>query len=324
MNTPVRMSGTEGTAPTITIIGAGAIGTLLAAILEKGGHRPTLIDRSRARAEERSRHGIMIKSANSCRLVKIPVAATPAECAKAEIVFICVKAYDTAAAAAILPQITTETSIIVSLQNGIGNAEIIDQYAPGRTLCAITSMGADIENNRTTRQTGDGLTALAPFGSTPIRHAETVAAILKTCDCTISVRTDTESMLWSKLIINAAINPVTAIHRITNGELLHHPALHTAKAIAQECAAVAQAANIKLPYSDPVEAFMDICRKTAANRSSMLRDIINGRKTEINAINGAIIKLADSLNLPAPENSRVLSKITKLSPFPRTDRTSKA
>jgi 2-dehydropantoate 2-reductase len=200
---------------------------------------------------------------------------------------------------------------VVSLQNGIGNAETIARYAPGRTICAVTSMGADIENSCTTRWTGRGPTILAPFENTPMHCATTVAENLQHCGIDASATTDADELLWSKLIINCAINPVTAAYRITNGELLNHnEAYRTACAIARECAQVARAANIKLSYSDPIEAFTSVCRKTSGNRSSMLRDILNGNRTEIDSINGSVIKRAEQLGLPTPENRRIFDLIT--------------
>jgi 2-dehydropantoate 2-reductase len=110
-------------------------------------------------------------------------------------------------------------------------------------------------------------------------------------------------LLWGKLVINAAINPLTALLRISNGKLLVIPEVHELMAeAAREAAIVAARRGVKLPYADPVTAVEDVARKTAANTSSMLQDVLRGTPTEIDAINGAIVQAAEKLGVPTPVN----------------------
>jgi len=114
---------------------------------------------------------------------------------------------------------------------------------------------------------------------------------------------DPDSLLWGKLVINAAINPLTAILRVPNGELLAHSTAGALMyAAANEAAAVAIALGVHLPYPDPSAAAEAVARRTANNRSSMLQDVLRGAPTEIDAICGAIVQAGEGLGVPTPVN----------------------
>jgi 2-dehydropantoate 2-reductase len=114
---------------------------------------------------------------------------------------------------------------------------------------------------------------------------------------------DARSLVWGKLVVNAAINPLTALLRVKNGELLERPsAREMMGALAREAAQVAYAEQIILPFSNPVEAVEEVARKTAANHSSMLQDVLRGAPTEIDAICGAVVKAALKHKIGAPVN----------------------
>ena len=297
----------------IAVIGPGAIGSLFAAKLAQAGHELFLMDRRPQRAAVRSNSGIKLSEDNALYLIPVRSSVSPKDFCSAEIVFVCTKAYDTATVAPYIAQLISPAGAAVSLQNGIGNTEIIEKYAEGRTLCATTSQAALLQNDFSVRHTGSGPTSIAPVGHTSTQQARQIADILTEAGLSTSINTNPQTMLWDKLLVNAAINPITAIYGINNGELLKNSgAFNTACSIAKEAAAVASAGNISLTCSDPVKAFSDVCRATASNRSSMLRDIENGRKTEINAINGAIVKLAQKLNVAAPANIELIDTIKKL------------
>jgi 2-dehydropantoate 2-reductase len=114
---------------------------------------------------------------------------------------------------------------------------------------------------------------------------------------------DAQSLIWGKLVINAAINPLTALLRVPNGRLLEIPAAHDLmKALATEVAQVAGAEHIPLPFADPVAAAEDVARRTAPNHSSMLQDILRGAPTEIDAICGAVVRIGQQHRLESPVN----------------------
>jgi 2-dehydropantoate 2-reductase len=126
---------------------------------------------------------------------------------------------------------------------------------------------------------------------------------------------DLESLVWSKLVINAAINPLTALLNVPNGELLNRPTARQLSAqLAAETAAAAAAQGIELSFADPVAAAEDVARRTAANLSSMLQDVRRGARTEIDAICGAIVKAAHAAGVPAPVNEAMWKLVNALRP----------
>jgi len=300
-------------APRVCIIGAGAIGCMLAVRLEEAGCSVTLTEHRAQRAAIRRQTGITLMQYTECILAHPTIVSSAEFITECDLVFICTKAYDTESAVKSLAQIADLKPIAVSLQNGIGNAELIAPLAPGRTLCAVTATGVLLRDESNVRLTGTGMTGIAPYGQTPSGLAEPVADILRQAGFETRIASDTPAMLWSKLLINAAINPVTALFKITNGELPHHTeACRLACDIARETESVAAAQGISLEYSDGIKAFTEVCLATAANCSSMLCDIERRRPTEIDAINGAIIRTAAKAGIPVPANREAYSRIKEL------------
>jgi 2-dehydropantoate 2-reductase len=130
-----------------------------------------------------------------------------------------------------------------------------------------------------------------------------ISAVLKSASFRVRMVKDVRSLLWGKLVINAAINPLTALLRVTNGELLDRPSARGLMAdLAEETAAVARAENIPLPFEDPTHAAEQVARKTAGNHSSMYQDIQRGTPTEIDAICGAVTEQGARHGVPTPVN----------------------
>jgi 2-dehydropantoate 2-reductase len=126
---------------------------------------------------------------------------------------------------------------------------------------------------------------------------------LRSAKFNVNIVNDARSLIWGKLVINAAINPLTALLRVPNGKILERPsAREMMRALASETARVAEAEKIDLPFPNPVAAVEDVALKTAANHSSMLQDILRGAPTEIDAICGAVVKTAQRHNIDTPAN----------------------
>ena len=139
------------------------------------------------------------------------------------------------------------------------------------------------------------------FGEQDIVHVP--ESILRAGGFLVEMSPDPNALLWGKLVINAAINPLTALLRVQNGELLERPAARELLAeVAKEAASIATRQGISLPYPDPVLAVEEVARNTAANYSSMLQDVMRGTVTEIEAINGAIVRVGEHMGVPTPVN----------------------
>ena len=130
-----------------------------------------------------------------------------------------------------------------------------------------------------------------------------IEGALRSADFNVNIVEDAQSLIWGKLVINAAINPLTAILRVPNGGLLELPSAREMMAsLAMEAARVAQAEIVPLPFSDPVAAAEDVARRTAANHSSMLQDVLRGAPTEIDAICGAVVKIGQKHGIETRTN----------------------
>jgi 2-dehydropantoate 2-reductase len=230
-----------------------------------------------------------------------PVVATadPADCVGTGNALVLVKSWQTERAARQLADCLSPQGLALTLQNGLGNREkLVEILGQQRVALGVTTAGASLVGPGRVRRGGEGAIAL---GAHP--RLESLASLLRWAGLTIEIVPTSEALLWSKLVINAAINPLTALLRIPNGELLTRPAARTLlAAVATEAAAVAAALGQRLTYQDPVAATEEVAHRTASNTSSMLQDVLRDAPTEIDAICGAIVAAGEAAGVPVPVN----------------------
>jgi len=292
------------------IVGPGAMGCLFASRLCMAGYDVTLLDYNRKRAEKISRQGIMVEGVTGEYTVNVPVAVRETGF-QPDYVLICVKAIKTREAGEEIAPWLPKKSIVATLQNGIGNIETLTEiFGKGRVVGGITSEGSTLLGWGRIRHAGRGPTIFGPEDSRRARLANLVSAFNKAgfkAESTV----DVEGLIWGKLIINSGINALTAITRLKNGRLLDlEGARLVIKEAVREAAAVAKAKKIGLPYPDPFKRVLDVCRDTAGNTSSMLQDVLNKKVTEVDYINGAIVREGDALGIPTPTN-RILTSMVQ-------------
>jgi 2-dehydropantoate 2-reductase len=292
------------------IVGPGAMGCLFASRLCIAGYGVTLLDYKRERAEKISRQGIIVEGVTGEYTANVPVAVGETG-SQPDYVLICVKAIKTREAGEEIAPWLPEKSIIATLQNGIGNMETLTEiFEKERVVGGITSEGATVLGWGRIRHAGRGPTVFGPEDSRGARLANLVSAFNK-AGFKAESTADVEGLIWGKLIINAGINALTAITRLKNGRL---PDLESARVVikeaVREAAAVAEAKKITLPYPNPFRRALDVCRDTAGNTSSMLQDVLNKKATEVDYINGAIVREGDALGISTPTN-RVLTSAVR-------------
>jgi len=275
----------------ILIVGPGAIGCLMACRLKAAGLNVALVDHDPARAARLTERGMALLEDGVETHYDIPVLAPPFNAPPPRWLLLCVKRPQTSAALEGLGAIIGPATCIVSLQNGIGyEDDLLQATASSRLVCAVTGMGATLLGEGRVKLAGAGCTRVAAWSPDGAPKAAALVALLAGAGLEARVHPDVRAMLWSKLIVNAAINPVTALAGVPNGALLERDALRSrAHAAAREGEAVAAALGIALDYADACRRVDDVCASTAANRSSMLQDIERGSATEIDCINGAIV-----------------------------------
>jgi 2-dehydropantoate 2-reductase len=235
-----------------------------------------------------------------------------------DLLLVLVKAYATADAIRMALDLGAvgPATVALTLQNGLGNAEALaEALGAARVLAGTTAQGATLLAPGRVAHGGAGPTLIAPWapGGPAAAAAATVAALLSEAGLPAEVAGDPRPLLWAKLTVNCGINALTALLRVPNGELLTRPgARRLMEAAAREAGAVAAAAGVVLP-GDPAERVALVARATGANRSSMLQDVERGRRTEVDAINGAVAREGRRLGVSAPVNETLADLVRALS-----------
>jgi len=297
----------------IVITGPGAMGCLFAGMLLKAGQRVWLLAKNDAVVASIRRSGLAVEGGEKpLHMPFTSVTSDPSEPGSADVLIVCVKAYDTAAAIKKSLPAVGEKTTVVSLQNGLGNLESISGHiAKGQILGGTTAHGATLLGPGRVRHAGSGDTVIGPLAAEGRQRAIEVRDIFTAAGIDTTVADDITSVLWGKLLVNACINPLTAIMGIKNGRIPDSPHLMSImEKAAGEVIAVAEKKGIALPFPDPVEKAESVCRATAENISSMLQDVRAGRQTEIESINGAVAACGEALNVPTPVN-RMLTDLVK-------------
>jgi 2-dehydropantoate 2-reductase len=286
------------------IIGAGALGSVLGALLTEGGCETTLVERNPAEVEHVLKNGLQVGGVSGERNVKVAITADPHDAWPADIVLTLVKAYDTRGAVDAVSKALAPNGIALTLQNGVGNYEILEAAFPGRCLLGTTTVGAMTLGPGSVVHTGLGNTHVGEPGGELTERARRLAEHLQKMNAgPVHVTDNAMGTVWSKLMINAAINAPGALLRVRNGDLPSSEAgralIHT---IVEESTAIARAKGIRLIFDSPEDMVLQVCEGTARNLNSMFQDIIAGRRTEIDFINGALAAEAERLGLNAPVN----------------------
>lgn len=288
----------------IAIVGPGAVGCLLTSFLSKGNNEVWLLDKDAERASKINKNGISIEGVSGEWNIKGKATIDVKDIGSAELVIIAVKSYDTKEAiSASKPLISNDTSVL-TLQNGLGNVEIISEaVGQEKVIGGVTNLGATLLETGKVRHAGKGETIIGRIdGKIPVQMRQ-IREIFNACGLETKISKDIKGILWSKLIINVGINALTAITRLHNGRLIEFEG--TRKILREavtEAVRISKRKRIKLIYDDPLAKVEAVCEATSENISSMLQDILRKKRTEIDFINGVIVRLGQELGIPVPAN----------------------
>ncbi|MBN3039186.1 MAG: 2-dehydropantoate 2-reductase [Candidatus Omnitrophica bacterium] len=294
----------------VTIIGPGAIGTLLAAFLARKNNEVWLLDKYTERALKIGKGGIRVEGLTKIN-AKVKTTSEAKEIGHQDAVILCVKSYDTEEAIKKTGALVKEDTLVLTLQNGIGNTQILnDIIGEDQVLAGITSQAATIIRPGVVRHTGKGETVIGRTTKKPLGRARVLLELLNKAGMPTRTTKDINSLIWSKLIINSGINAISAITRLKNGALLDYPAARELmRQAVSEAARVAKRKRIRLNYDDPIQKVESVCKASGENLSSMLQDVLRKKKTEIDFINGAIVRQGKSLNIATTVNETLTNLI---------------
>jgi 2-dehydropantoate 2-reductase len=288
----------------IAVMGAGAMGSLFGAYLAKAGESVVVVDIWLEHIEAIQTQGLILEEAGGERSVPLTATTEIDICELVDLVILFVKSAATRLAATSAAAILKSDGRVLTLQNGLGNAEAIAEVVGvQRVLVGTTAQGATLLGPGRVRHAGQGDTHIGRLSGELDAFCQEVAAILSNAGLPTFVESDVRSLVWGKLIINTGINALTALLRLRNGQLAELTETRQLLALAvEEALLVAKAAGIHLPYDNPVEKVLSVAIATTDNQSSMLQDILRGVTTEIAVINGAIVREGERLGVATPVN----------------------
>lgn len=294
----------------LVVVGTGALATLFAARL--GRLTSVLMLGSWAEALAAiNRDGLRLGD-ESAERVRVTATADPAQAAGAQFVLVLVKAWQTSRAAGQIKSLLAPEGLALTLQNGLGNLQTLAaELGAGRVALGTTTQGVTLLGPGWAREGGTGPTHVAEHPRLgPLVELLRAAGF----ETHIHPPAELESLVWAKLAVNCAINPLTALLRVPNGELLRRPeARAVMEAAASEVAAVAAAKGIRLPFEDAAARAREVAGATAGNRSSMFQDILRGAQTEVDAINGAVVREGRAAGVATPVNETLWRLVKAIS-----------
>jgi 2-dehydropantoate 2-reductase len=298
----------------IAVVGAGAMGSLFGGMLIEIGADVWLIHRRPEYVKAINENGISIERNKQTRIIPARATVDPDDVGKADLIIIFVKSPQTRDAARTVIKLADSQSLIVSLQNGLGNGDIITEVVgkPDQVIAGATSHGATLLGPGIIRHAGTGPTVMGIWtgGEKPAVHK--IADLFENAGIATQVVSDAKRVVWEKLLINVGINAITALTGIKNGELLDLPGTREiSEQAVREAMTVARAKGINV-RDDAVEYMLEVARRTKLNRSSMGQDADKKKQTEINAINGAIVTQAEKLGLKVPVNKTLTALVEAL------------
>ena len=223
-----------------------------------------------------------------------------------DIALVLVKSPQTAETAKEVAAVLRPRGLVITLQNGLGNREILGCYfSQNQILVGTTSQGANLSTTGHLTHAGNGMTYLEKH-----TRSNDVVALFAQAGIPVQIQADVRQVIWGKLAVNAGINPLTALLGWQNGELNEDSRAREMMCVAaEETAAVAQSLGITLPYQSASRAVIDVAQATATNRSSMLQDLMRGAKSEIQAISGEIVRLGEDSQVETSTNRFLLNTV---------------
>ncbi len=299
----------------IAIIGAGAIGSLFGARLKSSGNEVLLVDRdSRTVSEIRSR-GVRLRLLDGkTSRVHVPIKQAPASLRDFEQILFAVKAYSTEEAARQYRTLVEPEATIVTLQNGLGNLEALARcFGKGRVVAGSTTEASLLLGPGWVAHAGGGRTVVGELNGTRSKRCLDIVGMFREAGFETVLTRNVMGVVWAKVIVNSAINPVSALTRLPNGQLAGEEVLKDLMLrTLNEGVETSRAERVKLEPEGVALLLFRILRATAQNQSSMLQDVLNERRTEIRQLNGAIVEKGRQHRVSTPYNELLTSLILGL------------
>jgi 2-dehydropantoate 2-reductase len=306
----------QNTWPQIAVVGAGAVGCYFGGMLARAGTPVTLIGRPQ-HVEAITRDGLFLDSPHFQQQIPVSASTQMSTARGAELTLLCVKTTATVQAAKSLAPYLAPGAAVVSLQNGVDNVERIRSAAPIEAFPAVVYVAAEMTAPGRVKHTGRGDLIIGDLlgharEDARQRQLESIAAPFARAGVPCRVSENIEGELWTKMIINCTYNPISALGRVRYHRLAQNPWTREVMIQAvQEAVAVARAAGVRLPYVNMVEVALKVAESMANAISSTAQDLARGKLTEIDSLNGYLVRRGAELGVATPVN-QTLHALVKL------------
>jgi len=294
----------------ILVFGAGSLGCAMGGILAQR-HEIVLVGR-KENMDAVNRNGLHLTGEVEATL-NVETRETAEDLEAPDLMILTTKAYHTKSVVDALARLPWDDTPVLTLQNGLGNLELIRAWKGSRAFGGTTTMGASLLSPGNVRISGLGRTVIG--SDMDALGAKRLAEAFSACGLIVDVELNIVAEIWAKAIVNACINPLTAILRVPNGKLLESETISRLMSeLCDECVAVAKAAGVVLPEERMMDRVRTVAEDTAENRSSMLRDVELGRRTEIAQMNGMMCKIGSHHRVHIPLNRAMAAMVEALEP----------
>ncbi|HKB83130.1 MAG TPA: ketopantoate reductase family protein [Burkholderiales bacterium] len=297
----------------IYMIGAGAMGGVYGGLLVRAGFDVTLVDPREDHIGKIRRDGITIEGVLGTHVVRLAAQTDHAGLPPADLAVIFTDSNSTDAAAKAARQLLKPDGFALTLQNGIGNVEaLIHELGETRVIAGVSMNSAANPAAGRSAYTNVGMTSIGELDGRETPRVKRVAEMLNKAGIPTEIIPDPMNWIWGKFVLNCGVNALAAVTGLRGGEIVRTPEVNTLQdRVIDEIMAVVERKKLTLPEKDPRKKIKDHCR-IRYNKPSMMQHIEQGRRTEIDALNGALVREARALGIATPYNEAVVAVVKGL------------
>jgi 2-dehydropantoate 2-reductase len=294
----------------IAVVGAGAMGSIFGARFHQAGHETVLVDVVQPLVDTINAEGVTVVRGDDETVTRVPATTDPAAVGPVDIVVFFTKCYHTSSAAESARPLVGPDTAVASLQNGWGNGDVLAAaYPPGQVVLGVTYNSGLLQGPGRVLHPAEQPTLVGSF-SDGGDGAARLAEALESAGLAATVASPVRPEIWKKLILNAASLPASALTGMTAGALgTSQDMLALVSETTREAVAVAQALGYDIDFDERIGTILGLVEKAGPTKASMLQDVEAGRRTEIDVINGAVVRAADEVGVPVPINRTLMQLI---------------
>lgn len=295
----------------VAIVGAGAMGCVFGAAIADSGCETILIDVSREVVDAINAAGVLVRRDGVERHVRVPAARDPASVGAVDLLIVFVKGFHTRAAAEAAVPLVSDATTVATLQNGLGNGEILAEiYSPDQIVVGVTAESGTVLGPGAVDHPGRARTSVGALSGDDLDRSEQVAQLLRDAGFDAAATAAIETEMWKKLIVGASTLPAPALTGMACGPLFAHPQMSAlVDDTVRETVAVAQALGHDIDVDERIAYTRELCIAVPEAKGSMVQDIAAGRRTEIDTINGAVVRAAETSGVAVPVNRSLVALV---------------